>query len=72
MANPSGSRIESIKIRCEDCEIPNYVDLENEKDYCVIFPDFLARTGGDGFSMFPDEILNSTVLGLDTGEKSFI
>ncbi|XP_053949930.1 apyrase isoform X2 [Anastrepha ludens] len=51
--NPVGQRVVDVKVRCADCEIPVYDDLDSTKIYRIVAPDFLAE-GGDGFTMLRD------------------
>lgn len=46
-----GSRLVSANVRCSDCNVPHYEPLNDEKEYNVIMPSFLAR-GGDNFTVF--------------------
>lgn len=66
MSSPSGRRVESLMVRCTDCNIPAYQNIEDDKDYCVIMSGFTAD-GGDGFTMFKDEAINQTIGGVDSG-----
>lgn len=45
-----GVRVVSARIRCTDCKIPQYFDVEQSKQYSVLTLSFLAN-GGDNFSM---------------------
>lgn len=51
MTKPPGSRVESVELRCTDCDVPTYSKLEPTKTYGTIVTNFLYE-GGDGFQMF--------------------
>lgn len=44
------SRVESIRIRCAECSIPQYEPLDKNKVYKIVVNRYIA-TGGDGFGM---------------------
>lgn len=50
LKNDPGSRVVDVQVRCSNCDIPSYSRLENDKEYNVLMPNFLAM-GGDGYSM---------------------
>ncbi|XP_064212299.1 uncharacterized protein LOC661310 [Tribolium castaneum] len=60
LSQPIGSRIQSIKARCNECNIPIYEDLDLNKTYRLIVPVFL-RNGGDGFTVIRDNLKNVKV-----------
>lgn len=51
LTQPSGSRVQSVQVRCSNCSIPRFYDLEENRTYKVIITSFLLE-GGDGYSMF--------------------
>ncbi|KAI4455141.1 nucleotidase-related [Holotrichia oblita] len=51
LAMPLGSRVVSLKIRCHECNVPKYYDVDLEAYYPIAVVSFLI-TGGDGFSAF--------------------
>lgn len=51
MSRAPGDRVRKVKVRCAECSIPEFHDLEMAKTYKIVTNDFLAR-GGDGFVMF--------------------
>ena len=67
MKKPSGERVESIMVRCPDCKIPEFQELEDSREYCVLTSDFTAG-GGDGFNMIPNEKINITTIGSDASK----
>ncbi|KAI4793098.1 hypothetical protein KUCAC02_032932 [Chaenocephalus aceratus] len=54
----SGSRslLRSLSILCTRCRVPQYEEVEPQGVYKVVLPSYLVE-GGDGFSMFPEEML---------------
>ncbi|KAF5296487.1 hypothetical protein FQR65_LT01476 [Abscondita terminalis] len=55
-----GSRIIHAKIRCSQCRIPKYEDINPEKTYKIIVPGFLSK-GGDGHHVLKTNGLNRTI-----------
>lgn len=51
MTKPPGSRVESVEVRCSECDVPSFSKLEPTRTYGAIVTNFLYE-GGDGFSMF--------------------
>lgn len=51
LTQPSGARVQSIKVRCSNCDVPRYSDLDENQTYNVIIPSFLSE-GGDGHTTF--------------------
>ncbi|CAG9564828.1 unnamed protein product [Danaus chrysippus] len=45
-----GSRVISAVIRCGDCDIPEFIELQEERLYKIIIPSILA-SGNNGYSM---------------------
>jgi 5'-nucleotidase len=60
LSQPAGSRIESLKVRCNECTVPIYEDLDLDKTYRLILPSFL-KTGGDGFNVIAENLKNVKV-----------
>jgi len=71
MSQPSGNRIESLLVRCPDCQIPKFQEIEENREYCVMMSEFTAE-GGDGFKMFKDERINMTSVGMDASKYIFL
>ncbi|XP_023172544.2 protein 5NUC-like [Drosophila hydei] len=46
-AMPDGSRVVSVQVRCADCIVPSYSDLNNNAYYNVIVPQFILDGGLD-------------------------
>lgn len=51
LSRPSGSRVESVRVRCASCDVPRYDDLDVNQSYNVVINTFLSG-GGDGHSTF--------------------
>lgn len=54
---PKGNRVVSVKVRCANCSVPTYEDLETEENYSVLLTDFILK-GGDGFRMIQENSMN--------------
>lgn len=57
MSKPSGQRLKSIKVRCQQCSVPNYEPLQNEKVYRVIVESY-ARHGGNRYPLIKTYLKN--------------
>ncbi|XP_044758873.1 protein 5NUC-like [Coccinella septempunctata] len=57
LGKPKGRRVASVKVRCSNCTIPNYENLNVDADYSVLLTDFILK-GGDGFSMIKEKSRN--------------
>ncbi|XP_046409396.1 protein 5NUC-like isoform X2 [Neodiprion fabricii] len=53
LSQPVYSKVVSVKVRCGNCNIPTYSDLNETETYSVITNDYMY-SGGDGFSMLSD------------------
>ncbi|KAK7107283.1 snake venom 5'-nucleotidase-like [Littorina saxatilis] len=62
MKQPKGQRVVEVKVRCADCEVPEFVDLEPTKVYKIIMSNFLAN-GGDGFTLIPKNTIKHHLIG---------
>ncbi|XP_043923465.1 5'-nucleotidase [Protopterus annectens] len=51
-----GKRVVNLEILCNECRVPTYMPVEEEKVYKVILSSYIAQ-GGDGFIMLRDEKL---------------
>lgn len=60
LTQPSGSRVQSVKLRCSNCDVPRFHDLEENRSYNVLITSFLSE-GGDGYSVF----LNKTTIPME-------
>nr|CAH7737873.1 unnamed protein product [Callosobruchus chinensis] len=64
MSRPIGNRVVSAKLRCQNCTIPVYEDLDEDKTYRIIVPSFLEK-GGDGYTEFRDYLTDVQIGPLD-------
>ncbi|XP_057660170.1 apyrase-like [Diorhabda carinulata] len=55
-----GDRVISAKIRCQNCTIPIYEDLDENKDYPLVINSFIAE-GGSGYQILIDNLKNRTI-----------
>lgn len=64
--NPEGQRIVDVKVICSECEVPEYLPLDNDKFYDIVLSNYLLN-GGDGYTMIRDNAAQKHVVGiLDT------
>ncbi|KAF2890747.1 hypothetical protein ILUMI_15426, partial [Ignelater luminosus] len=70
VTNPMGSRVESVKVRCRECHVPLYEDLDLEKYYKIVINSFLAG-GGEGHLILANNVINRKVgeIDIDVLEK---
>lgn len=57
LSQPLGSRVESLKVRCNECRVPVYEDIILDKTYRLILNSFL-KDGGDGFEVLHENLKN--------------
>ncbi|KAK0095135.1 hypothetical protein PV326_009160 [Microctonus aethiopoides] len=50
LSQPSGSRVNSVLVRCAECRVPIFEKLEENKIYKILTTDFIGN-GGDGYAM---------------------
>lgn len=60
LSQPEGSRVVSIKVRCNQCEVPIYEDLDEEKFYRIAVNSFLV-TGSDLYPILSNNLQNHRV-----------
>lgn len=51
LTQPSYARVHSVDVLCTECEVPEYVPLDEFKQYKVIVNEFMGL-GGHGYTMF--------------------
>lgn len=57
-------RIIDLKVLCQNCNVPCYEDLEDDKYYRVVVTEYTAK-GGDDYTMFKKYARNEIVGPLD-------
>ncbi|XP_067675672.1 snake venom 5'-nucleotidase-like [Haliotis asinina] len=62
MAMPVGQRVIEVKVRCTNCSVPQYVDLNDSEIYKIIMPSFIAN-GGDGYDVINKNKIKHHLLG---------
>ncbi|XP_071112386.1 snake venom 5'-nucleotidase-like [Haliotis cracherodii] len=62
MAMPVGQRVIEVKVRCTNCSVPHYVDLNDSEVYKIIMPNFIAN-GGDGYDVINKNKMKHHLLG---------
>lgn len=62
---PKFSRVVSVKVRCGQCKVPKYEDLELDKEYGVVTVNFLTN-GGDGHVVLRDKGINKQILNVSS------
>ncbi|XP_023313034.1 apyrase-like [Anoplophora glabripennis] len=60
LTRPEGERVESLKLRCQSCEIPVYENIELNKTYRIVINSYVAN-GGDNYPMLTENIKNLQV-----------
>lgn len=56
-----GSRVQSVMIRCSDCNLPAYEPIQLDKQYKIIMSKYLIN-GGDGYTMIKEGTINNVIL----------
>lgn len=62
LQNPEGQRIVDVKVVCSECEVPEYLPLDNDKLYDIVLSNFILN-GGDGYTMIRDNFVQKHVVG---------
>ncbi|XP_071112387.1 snake venom 5'-nucleotidase-like [Haliotis cracherodii] len=62
MQMPVGQRVIEVKVRCTNCSVPNYVDLEDTEVYKILMPSFLSN-GGSGYDVINDNKVRQQQIG---------
>lgn len=62
LQNPEGQRIVDVKVVCSECEVPEYLPLDNDKFYDIVLSNYLLN-GGDGYTMIRDNAVQKHVVG---------
>lgn len=60
MTNPSGQRVQSLKVLCIKCDVPRYEEVEDETWYRAVINNFLLLTG-DTLVVIRDNMRNHRV-----------
>ncbi len=50
MSQPIGRRLQKVRVRCGDCLVPQYEDIDLSKTYSIAMTDYIAF-GGSNYSM---------------------
>ncbi|XP_055386742.1 apyrase isoform X2 [Condylostylus longicornis] len=61
---PDDQRVQSVLIRCWECQIPRYNKLEEDETYRIITTSFVAD-GGDGYSMIKENKFDTSEFSSD-------
>ncbi|XP_051942706.1 5'-nucleotidase [Hippocampus zosterae] len=64
LSKPVNQRVASLSVLCTQCRVPKYEPLDLEKTYTVVMPSYLV-SGGDGYSMFKEEMLKHNTGDMD-------
>ena len=51
------NRVVEVLVRCTECNIPEYVPLEDDQIYRLALPSFIA-SGGDGYDVIEENKMN--------------
>ena len=60
LAKPVNHRITKVMVRCSNCIVPAYEELDDQKSYNVTTMDYLATSGGNGYGFINEEKLTSS------------
>lgn len=60
ISRPALQRVVSASVRCLECAVPSYSPLDEDQEYSILLSEFLIG-GGDGYSMFTDELLSREI-----------
>lgn len=58
LSKPNGQRVKRLRVRCHECGVPQYEDVDYEKIYDVVTHTYVSG-GGDGFAILKDNKLSS-------------
>ncbi|XP_066247958.1 apyrase isoform X2 [Euwallacea similis] len=64
VSRPVGDRVVGLKIRCQECAVPIYEELDENKMYYMAVPSFVVG-GGDDFTALSDNLQNLVTGQLD-------
>ncbi|XP_051954250.1 5'-nucleotidase [Xyrauchen texanus] len=64
LSKPTGKRVKSVNVLCNECRVPHYEPLNPKKVYKVVLPSYLVD-GGDGYSMIKEQKLKHDSGNLD-------
>ncbi|KAF7284751.1 hypothetical protein GWI33_021620 [Rhynchophorus ferrugineus] len=64
LTRPQGNRVQSVKVRCQKCDVPVYENLDLEATYNIITPSFVTG-GGDGFYALSNNLKNVVIGQMD-------
>ena len=65
LAKPVNHRITKVMVRCSNCTVPAYEELDDQKSYNVTTLEYLASKGGDGYGFINEEKLSFSYGPLD-------
>jgi 5'-nucleotidase len=50
LSQPNGHRLRKVRVRCADCLIPDYEDIDPSKTYAIVINEYIVF-GGDNYTM---------------------
>lgn len=59
---PAGKRVVSALVRCAECRVPTFEEIEDEKWYGILTTTFVAD-GGDGYKIIQEHADKKVILG---------
>ncbi|XP_067674620.1 snake venom 5'-nucleotidase-like [Haliotis asinina] len=62
MTMPEGQRVVDVKVRCTNCTVPHYVNLDDTEVYKIAMSSFTAN-GGDGYDVINKNKIKHHLLG---------
>lgn len=57
LSQPFGHRLVSIKVRCQNCDVPKYNPLNNKEIYRIVLPSFIVG-GGNNYTVIVNYLKN--------------
>ena len=55
--NDPWNRVVDVWVRCTECDVPEYIPLDDEKVYRIVVNSYMAD-GGDGYYVLPENARN--------------
>ncbi|XP_022196409.2 protein 5NUC [Nilaparvata lugens] len=71
VTKPIGQRVILLKVRCGNCTVPVYENVDDNKIYGIVVTDYLAN-GGDKYEIIKDNIISLHPLGITDHEALHI
>lgn len=60
LTQPYGSKVQSLKVRCQMCTIPRYEEMNPKQIYRIVVDSYIA-TGGNNYTVFAQNLKNRQI-----------